>query len=115
MPQPGQPSASQGFDLQKILALMNAQKQMQQQQLFPQAQASQGPNLASLLAQFSNSGAQQSAPQQFNYNQQQRPYHDEEKKRGFGNQDGYSDNYSKRPRVNGDSKSRKHVSHCSNF
>ncbi|PGH14959.1 hypothetical protein AJ80_05722 [Polytolypa hystricis UAMH7299] len=138
VPQTSQPGgASQGgLDLQKILALMSAGQQMQQQS-FPAAQASQPPNhLASLLSQFPAAAQQQQQPQKhqqssqsssYNYNQQQqqqhKSYYDESdsRKRGRdsqGNYDNYGNDgngngsgggggYNKRYRTNGD-KPKKH-------
>ncbi|PGH08794.1 hypothetical protein AJ79_05893 [Helicocarpus griseus UAMH5409] len=88
-PQPTQtPPMQGGLDIQALLAVMNAQKQLQQSAppTFPGAQgqtpaASQPPNLASILSQFQNpaapAGAQQqqlpapSSSQSFGYNQNQ--------------------------------------------
>ena len=133
----------QGIDLQKILAIVNAQQQMQQQQQQPQqlqqpaipqppAQG-QGPNLASILAQFTNPNGGQTQQPQSQYSQQgygqqhgQQPrqsYHEDPARKrnydgfggGRGGYDGPDDggtsesNSHKRFRINGDpNKPKKH-------
>ncbi|KAF3482657.1 C-x8-C-x5-C-x3-H type zinc finger protein [Arthroderma uncinatum] len=107
--QPGQTSVPQGLDFQKLLAVMNAQKQMQQATAFPQIATPQAPNLAAILSQLSNPAGQlqqQQQPQQQQDSQtfnQQQPYFEEgENKRGYEGDDSYD--YNKRAKV------KKHVS-----
>ncbi|PGH30741.1 hypothetical protein GX50_06503 [[Emmonsia] crescens] len=117
--QSAQPAALQGgLDIQALLAVMNAQTQMQQgvSSAFPPAQgqatsSSQTPNLASILSQFQNPAAtgqaqqQQASSQPLGYNQNQPKqqhgayYEDADRKRmreghghGHNKQGGY-DNY----------------------
>lgn len=116
IPQPpvSQPPPSQGIDFGKILAVINAQKQMQQQNAFPQpppqSQPSIPPNLAAIISQFSQN--QQNAQPQ----PQQQIYEDPERKRmreSGGGYDGANDDrygQAKRSKVNGDAKQKKHVS-----
>ncbi|WEW60221.1 hypothetical protein PRK78_005706 [Emydomyces testavorans] len=119
LPQAAPASAAQGLDWQKLLNVMTLQKHMQQAPSFPQVQATQGPDLAAVLAQLSNPGTQQGQPQQMNEpfgfgQQSSAPYENPERKRyreSGGWQDGDDGDYggNKRPRANGDSgKPKKH-------
>ncbi|KAL1867976.1 hypothetical protein Plec18167_008442 [Paecilomyces lecythidis] len=114
-PPVSQPPASQDIDLQKILAVINAQKQLQQPPPLPQnppPQAGIPSNLAAIISQFSNPAQQgfQSQPQQSSNPH----YEDPERKRmreGPGGYDGPSDDrYSqqKRPKMYVDPKQKKH-------
>jgi hypothetical protein len=110
-PPASQPAAAQGIDFQKILAVLNAQKQMQQPQqpaVMPPVQPSQpsiAPNLAAIISQFAGA-SQQSGP-----NPAQMPghYEDPERKRmreGPGYDGPEDDRYSyfKRNKPNGANK-----------
>ncbi|KAM5447305.1 hypothetical protein MaudCBS49596_006068 [Microsporum audouinii] len=103
-PQPGQAPGSQGLDFQKLLAVMNAQKQMQQATAFPQVAAPQAPNLAAILSQLSNPTVplQQQNQGQDSQSYSQSYYEDGENKRSYEGDDSYD--YSKRAKV------KKHVS-----
>ncbi|KMP05781.1 hypothetical protein CIRG_05462 [Coccidioides immitis RMSCC 2394] len=118
---PAAPVATQGLDWQKLLNVMALQKQMQPAPTFPQVQATQGPDLAAILAQL-NPGTQQGQQKQqqqmaqsFDFSQQvATPYENPERKRyreaaetEDADDNGYG--YNKRSRANGDSgKSKKH-------
>ncbi|RHZ48883.1 uncharacterized protein CDV56_103618 [Aspergillus thermomutatus] len=57
---------TQGLDFQKILAVMNAQKQMPPAPIVPQVPPSQpamAPNLAAIISQFANQNQQAGSPQ----------------------------------------------------
>lgn len=121
-PPVSQPPASQDIDLQKILAVINAQKQLQQPPTLPQnppAQPAIPANLAAIISQFSNPAQQnfQAQPQQSSASY----YEDPERKRmreGNGSYDGPSDDrYSqqKRPKMYVDPKQKKHVSTVSSL
>lgn len=105
-----QPSSGQGMDFQKILSVMNAQKQVSQPPVLPQpSQLLPGiaPNLASIISQFSNQNQQTGSNQPSNS-----LYEDPERKRlrESGGLDGTGDdrfNPTKRNRPNGPHK--KHV------
>jgi hypothetical protein len=108
-----QTPASQLVDFQKILAVLNAQKQMQPSNGFQQPQPAAPSNLAAIISQFTgkNQSAMQSQPQQ------QNPiYEDPDRKRmreGGTGHDGPNDdkaNQTKRTKTNGDPKQKKHVS-----
>ncbi|OJJ36458.1 hypothetical protein ASPWEDRAFT_407118 [Aspergillus wentii DTO 134E9] len=67
-PASSQPPAAQGLDFQKILAVINAQKQMPQAPIFtppPQSQPSVAPNLAAIVSQFANQSTQPGGQQHF--------------------------------------------------
>ncbi|KAH8424351.1 uncharacterized protein LDX57_002102 [Aspergillus melleus] len=85
-PPVSQPPATQGLDFQKILAVINAQKQMQQPPVMPQpppqpqpqqSQPNIAPNLAAIISQIANPN-QQATP---NFSQQQSNYEDPDRKR----------------------------------
>lgn len=103
-----QPSAMQGIDFQQILAILNAQKQIQQFTQPPQSQPAVAPNLAAVISQFANQN-QQAAQGQSQW--QGSVYEDPERKRrreAGGGYDGASDDaYSKRAKMNGDAKAKK--------
>jgi hypothetical protein len=115
-----QPSTTQGVDLQKILAVINAQKQIQQPNGFQQSQQSQStvtPNLAAFISQFGskNQPSLQSQSQTTSQPQQQQQiYEDPERKRmrETGGYDVTDDRYNptKRSKTSGDPKQKKHVS-----
>lgn len=115
-PPVSQPPASQDINLQKILAVINAQKQLQQPPALPQNQPPQPAmpsNLAAIISQFTNPAQQgfQAQPQQSS-NQH---YEDPERKRmreGLGYDGPSDDRYSqqKRPKMYVDPKAKKHVS-----
>ncbi|PYH48619.1 uncharacterized protein BP01DRAFT_371548 [Aspergillus saccharolyticus JOP 1030-1] len=101
-----QPAAGQGIDLQNILAIMNAQKQMQPAVTAPQvppAQPAIAPNLAAIFSQISG----QNQPNAGNAPQQPGHFEDPERKRlrESGGYDGADDDrygYSKRNKYNND-------------
>lgn len=65
-PAVSQAPAMQGFDFQKILAVMSAQKQMPPAPIVPQvpqAQPAIAPNLAAIISQFANQNQQTSSSQ----------------------------------------------------
>ncbi|EFQ99567.1 C-x8-C-x5-C-x3-H type zinc finger protein [Nannizzia gypsea CBS 118893] len=105
--QPGQVPGAQGLDFQKLLAVMNAQKQMQQVTAFPQVATPQAPNLAALLSQLSNPAGQlQQQQQQQPQNQGQNTdsqsynqtfYEDGDNKRSYEGDDSYD--YNKRAKI----------------
>ncbi|KAJ9305854.1 hypothetical protein DTO217A2_4597 [Paecilomyces variotii] len=113
-PPVSQPPASQDINLQKILAVINAQKQLQQPPALPQNQPPQPAmpsNLAAIISQFTNPAQQgfQAQPQQSS-NQH---YEDPERKRmreGLGYDGPSDDRYSqqKRPKMYVDPKAKKH-------
>lgn len=98
----------QGIDFQQILAILNAQKQIQQFTQPPQSQPAVAPNLAAVISQFANQN-QQAAQGQSQW--QGSVYEDPERKRrreAGGGYDGASDDaYSKRAKMNGDAKAKK--------
>lgn len=105
-----QPSSGQGMDFQKILSVMNTQKQVPQPPVLPQPSQSQpgiAPNLAAIISQFSNQN------QQTGSNKPNLLYEDPERKRlrESSGLDGTGDdrfNPTRRNRPNGPHK--KHVS-----
>jgi hypothetical protein len=116
-----QPSTStaQGVDLQKLLAVINAQKQIQQPNGFQQSHQSQPsitPNLAAFISQFGNKNQSQPSSQTQQQQLQGQIYEDPERKRmreTTGVYDGTTDdrfNQTKRSKTNGDPKQKKHVS-----
>ena len=115
IPQINHASSSQGLDLQKILAVMNAQKQMQQAPPLQSVSTTQSPNLASILSQISNPTTQQQQSQSYGIGQQHNQYYEdsERKRMREDSYDNYGDDgagYNKRSRMNGDpGKPKKHV------
>lgn len=114
-----QPSTStaQGVDLQKLLAVINAQKQIQQPNGFQQSHQSQPsitPNLAAFISQFGNKNQSQPSSQTQQQQLQGQIYEDPERKRmreTTGVYDGTTDdrfNQTKRSKTNGDPKQKKH-------
>ncbi|PYI07895.1 hypothetical protein BO78DRAFT_417189 [Aspergillus sclerotiicarbonarius CBS 121057] len=103
-PTPSQPPATQGLDFQKILSIINAQKQMQPASMMPQVQPSQpsiAPNLAAIISQLSgqNPAAAGNTPAPSGH------YEDPERKRmrengGFDGADDERFNPAKRNRSN---------------
>ncbi|RAH80650.1 hypothetical protein BO86DRAFT_364671 [Aspergillus japonicus CBS 114.51] len=99
-----QPATGQGIDLQNILAIMNAQKQIQPAVTAPQAPPSQpgiAPNLAAIFSQING----QNQPPTGNPPQQSGHYEDPERKRlrESGGYDGTDDDrysYPKRNKFN---------------
>lgn len=92
-----QAPATQGFDFQRLLAVVNAQQQVQQPQVsqpqvMPQSQPSQpgvAPNVAAIISQFANQNQQSGA------NHAQQPsqvYEDPERKR-MREENGYDSPY----------------------
>ncbi|KAE8400522.1 hypothetical protein BDV37DRAFT_286528 [Aspergillus pseudonomiae] len=111
-----QAPATQGLDFQKILAVLNAQKQMQQPPpppVMPPVQPSQpaiAPNLAAFISQFTG-GNQQSGP---NPSQMPGQFDDPERKRmregpGFDGSEDDRYGYFKRNKPNGPNKSHPKV------
>jgi hypothetical protein len=111
-----QPPASQPVNFQKLLAVLNAQKQMQQPNGFPsnlQSQAATPPSLAAIISQFSgkSQSIMHSQPQQHN-----QIYEDPDRKRlrepsmGYDGTTDDKHSQAKRTKTNGDSKPKKHVS-----
>ncbi|EGD95843.1 C-x8-C-x5-C-x3-H type zinc finger protein [Trichophyton tonsurans CBS 112818] len=102
--QPGQAPGAQGLDFQKLLAVMNAQKQMQQATAFPQVTTPPTPNLAAILSQLSNPASQLLQQQQQNQGQNkdlqaynQALYEDGDNKRSYEGDDSYD--YNKRVKI----------------
>ncbi|KAE8135928.1 hypothetical protein BDV38DRAFT_120290 [Aspergillus pseudotamarii] len=109
-----QAPATQGLDFQKILAVLNAQKQMQQPPpVIPPVQPSQpaiAPNLAAFISQFAGAN-QQSGP---NPSQMPGQFDDPERKRtrdgpGFDGSEDDRYGYFKRNKPNGPNKSHPKV------
>ncbi|EEP81252.1 predicted protein [Uncinocarpus reesii 1704] len=119
VPQMNTAPTAPGLDWQKLLNVVTLQKQMQQAPSFPQIQATQGPDLAAVLAQLNpggQQGQQQQMAQPLEFSQQSvaTPYENPERKRyreGAESHEGddISYGYNKRFKANGESgKSKKH-------
>lgn len=112
MPQAAAPSA-QPLDFQKILAVLNAQKQS------PPSQPSMAPNLAALVSQLGGNNAAQQPVSQPPSSQYSGQYEDPERKRlrdgGRGYENGFGQGNAKRPRMYVDPEAKKHVSFISLF
>lgn len=119
MPQMPQmpPAAAQPIDFQKILAVLNAQKQgvAPQQQLpvqLPPSQPGIAPNLAALVSQLGGNNAAQPVSQP--PSQYSGHYEDPERKRmrdtGRGYENSFGQGNAKRPRMYVDPEAKKHVS-----
>jgi hypothetical protein len=112
IPQAAAPPA-QPLDFQKILAVLNAQKQP------PPSQPSMAPNLATIVSQLGGSNTAQQPVSQPPSSQYSGHYEDPERKRlrdgGRSYENGFGQGSAKRPKMYVDPEAKKHVSFSSLF